>query len=178
MTVTVALCHSQHEPTASSMQATLSLFLGLCLQLHPSGASAPRAGARAYAVPVLVSNEAPPFFAVEGNNSAFAVTGYGLDTGVGVPRCRIRPAHAESGFRHVSGYPGDTRADIVFNASIRNASDGCEPPCFVAPATRPCCLATVVCDPPPAVIVPGAGLLSVENNVGWALNEAPVAYVP
>jgi hypothetical protein len=35
----------------------------------------------------------------------------------------------------------------------------------------------VRCDILPAVLAPGLGLLSVVNNVGWALNDIPVEYV-
>jgi hypothetical protein len=32
------------------------------------------------------------------------------------------------------------------------------------------------CDPPPAVLAPGPGTLSVRNNVGWSLEPQPVEY--
>ena len=124
-----------------------------------------------YAVPVLVSSDAPASFAVEqgAGNSAFTVTGYGLDTGTGSLACRIRPSSQEGGFNHVSGYPGDKRSDLVFPARVVNGSSGCSPSCFDYPVTRPCCLSTVECRPPPSVIVPGSVIICCQHVCLWLI---------
>lgn len=67
---------------------------------------------------------------------------------------------------------------IEFNATVVTAcGNRCVPACFESPiANRSCCFSVVRCDPPPAVLAPGPGLLSVANNVGWATTEIPVEY--
>ena len=152
----------------------------------------------AFAVPIITSVSRADFAVEGGGNSSTAmltgsttepavspaplfVTGYGLAATYpgtrNTPACRIMPRAGESAFVHVSGFLEDPRTTILLNATVvHQSATPCVPPCYVAPSNRSCCLATLRCDEPPAVIVPGPGLLSVQNNVGWSTNPVPVKY--
>ena len=132
-----------------------------------------------FAVPVVTAASSISF-AVEGDTQPLEVSGFGVaatSAGAPLPRCRISPLAGESGFVHVSGYLADPRSVIEFNATVLHANKSCPKPCYSADGIMdPCCFATLRCEPPPSVLVPGPGLLSVRNNVGYSTNPFEVAY--
>jgi hypothetical protein len=77
----------------------------------------------------------------------------------------------------VSGFLGDPRSVIEFNATVLKANKSCPVPCYTAAGQmHSCCFATLRCAPPPSVLVPGPGLLTVRNNVGYSTNQFDVEY--
>jgi hypothetical protein len=166
----------------AAMVAMLLLLL-LLLVLLPAHTDCE--GDAQFAVPI-VTGVSHRSFAVEGpsaqlqHGSGLLVEGFGLSAtyaGAPPPACRISPRGGESAFVHVSGYIDDPRSVIEFPATVvSGAHQSCSPPCYVAPNNRSCCHSVLRCDPPPAVLAPGPGTLSVRNNVGWSLEPQPVEY--
>ena len=163
--------------------AALSMLSSALLALLPLASSVEHS--RAFAVPIVTA-VSQRSFPVEGpwsssNRAELLVSGYGLAAtyaGAPPPACRITPAAGESAFVHVSGYIDDPRSVIEVNATVvSGGSPSCSPPCYHAPNNRPCCKSVLRCEPPPGVLAPGPGTLSVRNNVGWSVEQQPVEYL-
>ena len=102
----------------------------------------------------IVSTLSSHSFAAEGGGSPVVVEGIGLSGGTAA--CRIVPQ--AGGFTYAAIH---SNGAVVFAAVVFVQRDGTK-------ALR--------CQPPPAVITPGPGLLSVRNSAGWSVGQ-PVDYV-